>query len=66
MIENSSYANRLRFPLRRHHNKILPGDLQIKSKTMSQHAGKLLLQEGIHINHVICDRLKNSKGRPFP
>ena len=25
-----------------------------------QHAGKLLLQEQIHINHVICDRLKNS------
>ena len=27
---------------------------------MLQRAGKLLLQERIHINHVIRDRLKNS------
>ena len=31
-----------------------------RSKTILQRAGKLLLQERIHINHVIRDRLKNS------
>ena len=53
--------------LRCHHNKILPKDLQLKSriktersKIILQRAGKLLLQERIHINHVIRDRLKNS------
>ena len=67
MIEYSSYTNHLRFPLRCHHNKILPKDLQLKSriktersKIILQRAGKLLLQEWIHINHVIRDRLKNS------
>ena len=46
---------------------ILPKDLQLKSriktersKIILQRAGKLLLQERIHINHVIRDRLKNS------
>ena len=29
-------------------------------KTILQHASKLLLQERIQINHVICDSLKNS------
>ena len=31
-----------------------------RSKTILRPAGKLLLQERIHINHVIRDRLKNS------
>ena len=66
MIKYSSYTNHLQFSLRCHHNKILPKDLQLKSriktkqnKIILQHAGKLLLQERIHINHVIPDRLKN-------
>ena len=57
----------LRFSLYCHHKKILPKDLQLKSrikteqsKMILQHAGKLLLQVWIHINHVIRDRLKNS------
>ena len=67
MIKYSSYTNHLRFSLCCHHNKILPKDLQLKSriktersKIILQRAGKLLLQERIHINHVIRDRLKNS------
>ena len=67
MIKYSSYTNHLRFSLRCHHNKILPKDLQLqsrikteRSKIILQRAGKLLLQERIHINHVIRDRLKNS------
>ena len=67
MIKYSSYAYHLRFSLRCHHNKILPKDLQLKSrikteqsKIILQRAGKLLLEEWIHINHVICDRLKSS------
>ena len=63
----SSYANHLRFSFCCNHNKILPNDLQLKSriktersKTISHRAGKLLLQERIHINYVIRDRLKNS------
>ena len=50
-----------------HYNKIVPKGLQLKSrinierrKKMLQRAGKLLLQELIHINHIICVRLKNS------
>ena len=31
-IKYSSYTNHLRFSLRCHHNKILPKDLQLKSK----------------------------------
>ena len=65
-IKYSSYTNQLRFSLRCHHSKILPKDLQLKSriktersKIILQRAGKLLLQERIHINHVIRDRLKN-------
>ena len=63
----SFYINHLRLSLFCHHNKIVPKDLQLKSrikierrKKMLQRAGKLLLQELIHINHIICDRLKNS------
>ena len=54
------------FSFRSHHNKIVPKDLQPKNKIKTelseiilQHASKLLLQERIHINHVIRDRLKN-------
>ena len=52
---------------KKNHNKILPKDLQLKSriktepsKIILQCTGKLLPQEQIHINHVIHDRLKNS------
>ena len=67
MIKYSSYTNHLRFSRRCHHNKILPKDLQLqsrikteRSKIILQRAGKLLLQEWIHINHAIRDRLKDS------
>ena len=70
MVKYSSFTNQLRFSLRCHHNKILPKDLQLKSriktkrnKIILQRAGKLLLQERIHINHVIHDGLKNSIGQ---
>ena len=50
MIKYSSYTNHLQFSLHCHHNKILPKDLQLKSriktgriKIILQHAGKLLL-----------------------
>ena len=49
------------------HSQILPKDLQLKStikneqsKIILQRTGKLLLQERIHINHVIRNGLKNS------
>ena len=65
MIKYSSYTNHLRFFLRCHYNKILLKDLQLKSrfkteryKLVLQRASKLLLQERIHINHVIRDRIK--------
>ena len=67
MIKYSAYTNHLRFSLHCHHNKILPKDLELKSriqtersKIILQRAGKLLLQQWIHINHVIHDTLKNS------
>ena len=67
MIKYSSYTNHLRLSVRSHHNKILPKDLQLKSriktersKIILQRAGKLLLQQRIHINHVLRDRPKNS------
>ena len=67
MIKYSTYTNHLRFSLHCHRNNILPKDLELKSrietersKIILQRAGKLLLQEWIHINHVIRDRLKNS------
>ena len=66
MIKYLSLANYLRFSLRCHHSKILPKDLQLKTRIKTERsnriiqcAGKLLLQERIHINHVIGDRLKN-------
>ena len=50
MIKYSSYTNHLRFSLCCHHNKVLPKDLQLKSrirtersKIILQRAGKLLL-----------------------
>ena len=67
MIKYSSDTNHLRFSLPCHHNKILLKDLQLKSriktkrsKIILQRTGKLLLQEWIHINDVIRDRLKNN------
>ena len=67
MIKNSSYTSHLPFSLRCSHNKILSKDVQLKNrikteycKTILQRAGKLLLQERIHSNHVILERLKNS------
>ena len=67
MIKYSSYTNHWRFSNRCCHNKIILKDLQLnrgiktkRSKIILQCAGKLLLQEGMHINHVIRDRLKNS------
>ena len=67
LAKYSSYTNHLRFSLRCHHNKVLPKDRQLKSriktersKIILQRAGKLLLQEQIHINHIIRDRLKSS------
>ena len=67
IIKYWSYTNHLQFSLCCHHNKVLPKDLQLKSriktewsKIVLQHAGKLLLQEQMHINHVIRNRLKNS------
>ena len=63
-VKCSLYTNHLRFPLRCHYNKIPPKNLQLKgrikteqSKTILQSYGKLLLQDRIHINHVIRDRL---------
>ena len=63
MIKYSSFTNHLRFSLRCHHNKILPKDLQPKRKIKSEQrkiilqcAGTMLLQEQIHINHVIVIR----------
>ena len=57
--------NHLRFSLHCHNNKILPKDLQLKSriktersKIILQRAGKLMLQERIHISHIIRDRFK--------
>ena len=67
MFKYSFYTNHLRFSRRCHHNKILPKDLQLKCrikterrKTILERATILLLQEQIHINHVICEKLKNS------
>ena len=36
MIKYSSYTNHLRFFLRCHHNKILPKDLQLKSRIKTE------------------------------
>ena len=66
MNKYPTYTNHLRFSLRCHRNKILPKELQLKtriktgrSKILLQY-NKLLLQERIHINHAIGYRLKNS------
>ena len=60
MIKYLSHANNLRFSFRYYHGKILPKDLQLKSriktqqsKTILQCAGKLLSQERIYLNHII-------------
>ena len=61
-----TYTNHLRFSLRCHHNKILPKELQLKSRIKTERSkillqyNNLLLQEQIHINHAIRYRLKNS------
>ena len=67
MIMYSSFANHLQFSLCCCHNKILPKDFQLKSrikteesKTFLKCTSELFLQERIHINHIIYDRLKNS------
>ena len=67
MIKCSSYTNRLVFSLCCHHNKVLPKDVQLKSrmktkriKTILERTSKFLLQEQIHINHVVHQRPKNS------
>ena len=64
MIKYSSYTNHSRFSLRCHHNKILPKELQLKSRIKTEQSKiilqRVLLQERIHINHVMRDRLKNS------
>ena len=67
MIKYSSYKNDLRFSFRCHHNKVLPKDLQLKSRIKTKQSkiillrtDKLLLQKLIYINHAILDRLKNS------
>ena len=36
MIKYSSYTNLLRFSLRFHHNRILPDDLQLKSRIKNE------------------------------
>ena len=66
MIKYSIYTNHLQFSLRCRHNKILPKGLQLESRIKTERSkiilqyNKLLLQELIHINHVIRDRIKNS------
>ena len=42
-IKYSSYTNHLRFSLRCHHNKILPKDLQLKSRIKTERS-KIILQ----------------------
>ena len=66
MIKYSRYTNHLRFSLRCDQDKVLPKDLQLKSRikiewNKTTHCtGKLLSQERIHINHVTRDRVSNS------
>ena len=43
MIKYSSYTNHLGFSLRCHHNKILPKDLQLKSRIKIERS-KIILQ----------------------
>ena len=62
LIKYSSYTNHLQFSPRCHCNKILSKYLQLKNrikteliKTILQRAGKMLLQEWMHIIHDVCD-----------
>ena len=64
-VKYGNYTNHLRFSLRCLHNHLLPNDLQLKCKVKTtrakdiiRKAGKLLLQERIHLNHVRWDHLK--------
>ena len=66
MIKYLSHTKHVQFSLHCNHINILP-DLCLKSrikskrsKTILKYAAKLLLQERIHINHAIRDKLKNS------
>ena len=43
MIKYSSYTNHLQFYLRCHHNKILPKNLQLKSRIKTERS-KIILQ----------------------
>ena len=43
LAKYSSYTNHLRFSLRCHHNKILPKDLQLKSRIKTERS-KIILQ----------------------
>ena len=67
MIKYSSYTNHLRFcsllSSQQDSTEKATTKSRIKdnqSKIILQCAGKLLLQERVHMNHVIRDRLKNS------
>ena len=56
MIKYSSYTNHLQFSLPCHHNKILPTDLQLKSRIKTEQS-KAILQERAHVNLAIRYRL---------
>ena len=51
MIKYSSYTNHLRFSLRCHHNKILPKDLQLKSRIKTERSKIILQRAGITIHN---------------
>ena len=53
MIKYSSYTNYLRFSLHCHHNKILPKDLQLKSKMPND--GRSISQNVAHWNILVHD-----------
>ena len=57
MIKYSSYTNSLQFSLPCHHNKILPTDLQLKSRIRTERS-KAILQERTHVNLAISCRLQ--------
>ena len=64
-LKYGNYTNHLRFSLRCLHANLLPNDLQLKCKVNTSRsreilhkAGKFLLQERIHLNHVTRDGLK--------
>ena len=70
MIKYLSYTNHLRFSLRYHHSKILPKDLQLKSriktkrsKTVLQHTGKLFYFKTGYISimlYATCSRITSN------